>query len=1288
MTKAPSFHGPSMLLPFSRVVHNALSFCSPPPTPPSLLLPLAAPFALQLRRASSTLSTPNHARSLWLLPAMCKYSYVYYTNCRHAELTRTSYCDTAWALGLIEKHDKYRHLSISSGRLQPQDRRATSSRHSSSGHIISAFSQPRLAGNQSLSRAPNKAPSDAMETSLPPEAVPPRSWAQVVAGTPEKPSLPASHVPRQALASASASVSPRQNVGRGYQQHPASSASPLDRTDYHKLNINIPLDTYSGFSMKLTHEDDHGHTRTSSTASAPWPSLPHNDTHDGHAKDTLSRQKSHQALTPAEARSRAYSHVTSNSNGSEPSPSSARSRGAATAKQTATRNSIKTKGHNAANEAGGTKGSSPQSSRRAIPERWTATLSKSSGPPLATAARAMQREARKKASQSELAADVNRKSVRGSKFLVHHVEGDAAARSPTHSPVTPRHATSMSTLKSHTTSPARNSANKNTTVHFSVSPARGSPVSPTLSFKTALEHWDDAPELDLTSAEGDEQASRTLHTAKSHNRGLSESYSKVSPRSSERVATTKRSTPTLSRQVAHVSEVKSSKSGAPSEVAELPSTPFHDPQVSVLDEKPSHNDPWLQKSPSTEIVTPKPELDSGLTERSTRHSDDPQAAVHYRGQEFPSSEPWLPQERDTDFEPTESAGEPEMAEVPSSPFGESQATIFDDWGEKLSPNDPWLRKEPYTNDWGDLKPEPPFLRTWGSTDPEQSSANELEDVEPLMAEETTFATGVPGTVSDDGWHSAESERQSPPRAERTMATVEVLQPAAVQGLQHGMPEAAQETLGKQSIIENYLEQSSMHVTASPATQAAPQEDTQRPTLAGPGESGHESPPSNHPFLYDRSRVTSINSEVTVKAMPGHTDNPFNDPSIIRVRMSTDALNTSLPSAQLRGSGARAPPNGDREDRHHKTLSESTTGLRADAPAFIPQQAGGVRPPLPAEWTMRGQPQQPEGSGQYQMAPQPMAPFDPFALDAYGNPLYHVLYPVQLGPGTMFDFQSYQSYPSPRRGRYRRPYTPRRGRQTRNDNAPESPSKSHSTEESTTMGGPQPDAAFSSSMAPARTLSTTPTPKEASRGGSTGTHAASGDREPFAEQFEEISRHTADLGLSSGPAPRDAHWLQSFNTGAGSQHMPIQPPRGPRDTRAHTRGLSMTEDVSYNFNTIPFGQQMPRGRQAYPYRHESRFSSRYRGRHWNTSLGAGVPLDETAPFPDPVAPTGPRPSEDEHPKGTGAVATTEYVGYVLHNGKGKGKEKETCGKIEVGRCCEWGGQICHTCDKNHQGSTPN
>jgi hypothetical protein len=89
-------------------------------------------------------------------------------------------------------------------------------------------------------------------------------------------------------------------------------------------------------------------------------------------------------------------------------------------------------------------------------------------------------------------------------------------------------------------------------------------------------------------------------------------------------------------------------------------------------------------------------------------------------------------------------------------------------------------------------------------------------------------------------------------------------------------------------------------------------------------------------------------------------------------------------------------------------------------------------------------------------------------------------------------------------------------------------------------------------------------------------------------------------------------------------------------------------------------------------YEGRGPRSFRNRNWNAS--AGVPLEATAPFPNPVAPPGPQRTVEQAGPSAECANSKEYVGYTIVK-----REKKTCGQMIIDPAMEWHGQLCNKCD---------
>jgi hypothetical protein len=474
-----------------------------------------------------------------------------------------------------------------------------------------------------------------------------------------------------------------------------------------------------------------------------------------------------------------------------------------------------------------------------------------------------------------------------------------------------------------------------------------------------------------------------------------------------------------------------------------------------------------------------------------------------------------------------------------------------------------------------------------------------------------------------------------------------------------------------------------------------------------------------------SRVTSIASEATVKATPMQDDPIMRDSAIILCRGNSglsgmpllipidrlpiicmmahsieytgitqsdaitdvprlasssnagarDGHNASPNTSPVRGRGKQYTPLTRRQTQSNVSLwSNPTSDLRATAVEFVPKHLQPVpepsRPPLPEEWTQ---------------PPVPEAPFNPFKMDLYGVPLFYHMYDAAFwgfnngGPS------------SPRRGKkkWSSQSPKRRGWKDRGEYANTSPTKLSRPEEPKSPSGhegsasQEPDdgtphatpveSARPEAAAVEAKASISNTSAEELSSFQQPASIGSTENAPFASQFQSIPknpniRNDAPVGRAS----RQIDWTRIRN-------VPSQPlyRRGAEYIPPHERPL-----YGQNSNTLPFRQHGRRGQflnYAYQNPHQSYDGSLYnqdrsgghRNRNWNTSVG--IPLDNTEPFPDPVAPSGPR-REGDHALRANVEGDSpkQYVGYAAN-------KRKTCDHLVIKYAAEWGGALCHTCD---------
>ncbi|KAF2644465.1 hypothetical protein P280DRAFT_172105 [Massarina eburnea CBS 473.64] len=140
--------------------------------------------------------------------------------------------------------------------------------------------------------------------------------------------------------------------------------------------------------------------------------------------------------------------------------------------------------------------------------------------------------------------------------------------------------------------------------------------------------------------------------------------------------------------------------------------------------------------------------------------------------------------------------------------------------------------------------------------------------------------------------------------------------------------------------------------------------------------------------------------------------------------------------------------------------------------------------------------------------------------------------------------------------------------------------------------------------------------------------------PFAAQLEEVDRSAEarnavveNKELPATATPVAACTSQAIPVGgpigSGAQTLPF---RGPGNNRPHNRGNGL------------FDYDRTHGRPQ-----------------------VGIPIDQSAPFPNPIPPTGRK----------------QYSGYYFENVKQAG-----CENIEIVGAAEWGGRSCNRCEPDH------
>lgn len=498
------------------------------------------------------------------------------------------------------------------------------------------------------------------------------------------------------------------------------------------------------------------------------------------------------------------------------------------------------------------------------------------------------------------------------------------------------------------------------------------------------------------------------------------------------------------------------------------------------------------------------------------------------------------------------------------------------------------------------------------------------------------------------------------------------------------------------------------------------------------ESGNQESVLGGEIRSQASRVASIASEATVKASSIGRDPIMRDSAIIYSRRKSDTSGTSLgmlnstspiacimahsnliletsqsdpthdestsvtsasigsssaPSAQHNTSPSRGRthqyiPHDRRQTHSEFSLQSSLTSeLRPDAAVFVPRQHTAQvpdRPCLPEEWK---QPQQVD------------MPFNPFELGVMDSiPLYYHMYPVHVGPGTPFDFSNFGPRHSPSKKGKSKKHTSNakiRRQNNRNNNRGSLPAISVQIEDNTLA--PDKSATQEKGDTTPRQAPVVPPRSEDREAEEELDHEIKSDTEgegAFMNQIEAVTRHVTERNeRGTGRGSRRIDWSSIRNVPCQPQHSQatFNVQYDPQDVSTRAQDVGAFEYVDYGHNTLPLSQQQHRSRRSnYPRQtqpahpnnalYDNYYPGSYRNQNWNMS--AGVPLESTAPFPNPVAPPGPRPTGGEGRMAIKGGDSKEYIGYSIG-------EKKTCEHIVIEDAKEWGGQVCNNCDRGHQ-----
>lgn len=930
----------------------------------------------------------------------------------------------------------------------------------------------------------------------------------------------------------------------------------------------------------------------------------------------------------------------------------------------------------------------PQSPRKPLPARWTGKMH---GPSLATAQRAMARESRKQSSTTFL-----------TKTSVEAVESDLTATNTLRR--------TNSTMGRSGGSPVRGSPKRDSTLQSTVSPkrpawgsvhkvenlkvddsrkhrhapssvstvggfvtARQSPVSQPgspHSFKTApVELRDDVSELDLANTDDDVQktTSRSIGT-KPHSRGKSEPQAKVSPLG--RATMTKPSAPTLSLRIPNTSSQSTDISpltagSATSSGTGTPASPTSSSRIPRVSSSVKGESSQLTRSRSTKSLPSKSTAVKGSRRRETENKQ-PLDLI-----------------------------EPASIPLPKTPIAATLRHVRTLNSEGSTPILSCRDKAGVTHD---------VLTTsnLSQLDKQPAVAAPLADHTPAKTE-SVGSTSWPDTIVEGppSVHSTEEIGMEHPSDAVHIPSFDG--PADVKDNWHTASDHASD-----ETIETKEARCRLQRVASWASETTIKAVQRDPVL------------EDTAVLYSRRKSDSAG--VDASTTPVEAAAPPPEP-VSATHPDTEPNTSSAPGGgKLLQSNVHSRPKTPSES---SLLSSLTSGLRPEAAEFVPQRrtameypatmpppqsAMSYRPPVPTEWM------NPQETQQFPALEAPNVPFDPFGLDAYGRPLYHLMYPVPIGPGTPYDLSKYRTFNrSPKKAKKKRyDGTSKRERKSRDGGTDGSPNKGGPTENGHTENHtsavtedektPRPTPAV-----PAR--STSPFHVE---NFATSISQVDDSQDPFRSQLEEIRDQAAALHLNGNAIVDQAKgdMSRSETVGCASrilvpQDPPFRPqypsfeaprPRGPRDDRSYDEGYSgpAFTQIQSDFNSLPssyqgYGYNRHRYSNSrsdlYPSHgnglYEGRGPRSFRNRKWNAS--AGVPLETieaTAPFPNPVAPPGPQRTVEPVQTGPNGEATghsKEYVGYTIDKPR---HERKTCGQMIIEPSMEWHGQVCNKCDDKH------
>ncbi|KAF2469133.1 uncharacterized protein BDR25DRAFT_51268 [Lindgomyces ingoldianus] len=1210
---------------------------------------------------------------------MCSYRYIYYSRCRHAEFIKVNYCDRAKELGWPQ-WDSTRYLQ---DQLQ---------RHANApGPSVQDRARPSTQGNREWSRPSSDTGSphhqtqhylghpqvNGMATSS--EHGLAHSWADDVSAPDDEANPNAYLIPRSTQTDVVAPGHPDYPASHEYHHHASLASCARDTEGGNMLEIGIPMNTYSSISMELRHQDDDACTRASSSATVRHyesdvetlrgsPASLSDPQSSGLLLQSSPARDTDQSIQLRDTHSRSSSTFDFDAGDGEAAAS-----------------------HDADYSTNHIEQGSPRNPRKPIPPQWAAAKSKA--PVLSTAKRALERESRKKTSHTDLSTESRTKLFRGARSSVDldkqqggdvttFLTKDAAAAvdgdiTSSRASSTIRCTTSKATIKSPAGSPLRDHTKHQSSIKITASPSR-TPKAPA-----------HGPDLAEASASG-----------RSGPSSISSGY-----------------TPFETAKHSPISEVSSYMSALESLAEHVLDVDVHTPDLRLADKKN------LQEAIKTSDG--KKTQNQHRRGKSEPHFMAPTAAG--KATQPPKLSLKIPHSKTlaTDRKPhftlgsaassaSVSPGSPSSSRIPRKA---ASSKTNQESGSLATPLRPGLLKRAKS------------AKSLSSKERPRSVAGDIAANEPASKEPcdiplpTTPGNAVPlrhvKTLDSKGTTPIIS-RASPVICSTATSTATTLDNSLEEdNVTISTTPTDDPLLDKHLLVTSYLEK---HVPgqgegAHPdfkgiASAFEAQLDTLAPfngdTMAflfskAKIESTGKNPKSEDwvPGVNSQNRDTRVASDETVKALQlsSSEDYMLNDPAIVFSRKKSESSGAALSDtaheeiSSVTSAGTEynrtaeiwrhtSPVRG----RKQQNVSESSlrrssqvslrsnvpSHLRATAPDFVPQQQDNTatRPNLPTEWTNT---QAEPLYGQ------------PFALDPNGIPYFYGMYPVALGPGTVFDYTTYRApstSPSKKKGKGKKKFTPNmraRGRDQRNNPQP-SPTKGGEEANSRQSGSKATEktedvaAIGDATPRPAYTILAQGLELTAGEVFTESSSTASRSPTPFRYQLETITRQTEERPAIDWSAIPN---VQISRPRQGSHNTP----QAPLSFRGYGNPTYNTTNAGFSHYTMPAPPHSRNYLGRYPYRQQGGnglydrpgYSYGYSGRN-RTTAAAGVPLNSTTPFPNPVPPPGPPRSGT--PK--------EYLGYSVGGDETPRKPSQTCRRMDIVMPATEmvGGISCNKCEPDH------